>query len=109
MRCECKALKCSHSGVNCQREAVQDLAGRKVCEPCADNYRPLSLDGSLRFEVRTIADMPLVGARPESFRIVAIDHAVMRGDECLCIARSNSMARRIANALMAYEPNSRGV
>lgn len=43
-------------------------------------------------------------------RFVAVRRAklVMRGEELICRAASHTMAKRIANALNAWKPNSRG-
>lgn len=39
---------------------------------------------------------------------VAIKRAVMRGSECIAVALSHTMARRIANALNRYKPTDKG-
>jgi hypothetical protein len=48
-------------------------------------------------------------SHPEGLQFVAIDRAVMRGQEHICTAVSNTFARRIARALNLHKPNSRGV
>jgi len=48
--------------------------------------------------------------RPDSVvQYVAIGRAVMKGQEHIATACSNTMARRIANALRKYVPNQKGV
>jgi len=48
--------------------------------------------------------------RPDSVvQYVAIGRAVMKGQEHIATACSNTMARRIANALRKYVPNRKGV
>lgn len=42
-------------------------------------------------------------------QFVAVDRAVMRGQEHICTAVSHTFARRIARALNNHTPNSRGV
>lgn len=45
---------------------------------------------------------------PPPLRYVNIGPSVMRGDESICLARSNSTAKRIAAALNWYLPGRRG-
>lgn len=62
-------------------------------------------------DLQTLDDAGLVAppAAPVEPKFVAIGCKVMMGAECLCVARSNTMARRIARALFLHTPNERGV
>lgn len=50
----------------------------------------------------------LIRCGQESLPFVAIRCNVMRGGERVATAASNTMAKRIANALNNYTPNRRG-
>jgi hypothetical protein len=74
-----------------------------------------SLIGKQDYSRQTLEDLQtldaagLIAPPAAPSKFVAIGCKVMMGAECVCVARSNTMARRIARALFNHTPNERGV
>lgn len=88
-----------HNGVcyHCRRPLVHDPS----CVVA------LALDRRQRDLERALKEQPVTERQLPKF--AAVGRSVMRGQEHIATAVSSTMAQRIARALNAHKPNSRGV
>lgn len=85
------ALAVSTRGGRVKRMLTSDGKGSFV----ADNWREVFRAAGVTLPVRS--------------EYVAINFAVMKGDQAICEAKSNTMAKRIAAALNKHSPDRRGI